>query len=142
MAFALAHKDWTVEEWSKVLFSDESKFLLYDSSVQYVRRPVGQRYNPKYMKPTVKHGGGRIMIWGSFSANGVGPLKLIEGKLTGSVYRDILEDVMLPFARGSMPSDFIFQHDNDPKHTSKIVKQWIKQENLEVMIWPAQSPDI
>lgn len=140
--FAKAHLDWTVEDWGKVLFSDESKFLLHDSRVQYVRRPVGERFNPKYMMPTVKHGGGSVMVWGAFSANGIGPLRRIEGKMTGATYREILDEVMLPFAKRSMPPDFTFQQDNDPKHSCKLVKKWFEQQKLKVLDWPAQSPDL
>jgi hypothetical protein len=38
--------------------------------------------------------------------------------------------------------DFIFQHDNDPKHTSKMTKMWLKDREINVLDWPAQSPDL
>lgn len=79
MQFAENHKDWTVQDWKKILFSDESKFKLFGSDgKQYVRRPVGARYDCKYQIPTVKHGERGIMIWGAFSYEGVGPLVEIE----------------------------------------------------------------
>lgn len=63
--FARRHIHWTSEQWAKVLWSDESKFNLFSSDgIHYVRRPPGHRYNPKYQVPTIKHGGGSVMVWG------------------------------------------------------------------------------
>lgn len=126
MKFAEKYKHWTTNDWSKVLFSDESKFNLFGSDGrQYVRRPVGTRYDSRYQIPTVKHGGGGIMVWGAFSSHGVGPLVEIDGKMDRFAYENILREHMLPFARRTMPRKFIFQHDNDPKHTSKVVKDFL-----------------
>lgn len=41
-----------------------------------------------------------------------------------------------------MPLRFIFQQDNDPKHTSNHVQEWFRQNNIRVLDWPAQSPDL
>jgi len=78
-------------EWRKVLFSDESKFQLFGSDGRkYVRRPTGTRYNSRYQIPTIKHGGGNVMVWGSFSYDGIGPLVEIKGTMDAIMYRDIL----------------------------------------------------
>ena len=82
------------------------------------------------------------MVWGCFSYHGVGPLFWIKEIMTKEIYRDIPETVMLPYARANMPDDWIFQQDNDPKHTSKVVKQWLDEDNASVLKWPAQSPDL
>lgn len=80
LKFAKDHQHWTVEDWKRVFFTDESKFELFGSKRRaYVRRRPHERYRKHCILPTVKHGGGSIMVWGSVSANGVGPLKLIEG---------------------------------------------------------------
>lgn len=143
LKFAQAHIHWTTDQWKKVVFSDESKFNLFKSDgPSYVRRPVGSRLNKKYIIPTVKHGGGSIMVWGCFSAFGVGPLHRIEGHMDRFMYRDILENHLLPYLDETMPLRHVFQHDNDPKHKSKVVTDWLKNQNINVLPWPSQSPDL
>ena len=48
---------------------------------------------------------------------------------------------MLPRGNEKMPAGWIFQHDNDPKHTSRLVKGWLN-DKVNVLPWPAQSPDL
>ena len=47
---------------------------------------------PKNTIPTVKHGGGNLMLWGCFSAKGTGWLHRIEGRKNEAMYREILDD--------------------------------------------------
>lgn len=82
------------------------------------------------------------MVWGCFSGQGLGPLQKIDGIMDRFLYKDILENVMVPYAEWSMPLSWHFQHDNDPKHTSKFVKDWLADQNIDVIRWPAQSPDL
>jgi transposase len=56
LAFAREHLHWTVLQWKQILWSDESRFQLFRSDgLHYVRRPIGHRFTPRFLQPTVKH---------------------------------------------------------------------------------------
>uniref|UniRef100_A0A8R1ICV8 Transposable element Tcb1 transposase n=1 Tax=Caenorhabditis japonica TaxID=281687 RepID=A0A8R1ICV8_CAEJA len=114
--------------WNKVLWSDESKYLMIGTDgVTLVRRPGDKRNDPKYQVPTVKHGGGNFMMWSCFHANGVGSLIRITGTMESYMYKDILEKEMLLSGRSQMGRGWLFQQDNDPKHSSHFFKDWFAQ---------------
>ncbi|XGW12132.1 hypothetical protein V3C99_013090 [Haemonchus contortus] len=120
-----------------------SRSCLFGSDcIMYIKRPVNKRCDPKYQIPTVKHGGGSVMLWGCFSLSGVGPLVRIQGNMNSAQYKDILENVMFPFAYQNMPTRWIFQHDNDPKNTSRLVADFLQSREINIMEWPSQSPDL
>ena len=112
------------------------------NSTHRVWRKRNAEYNPKNTVPTVKHGGGNLMLWGCFSAKGTGQLHRNEGRMNGVMYWEILGDNLLPSVRAlKMGRGWIFQHDNDPKHTAKATKEWLKKKHIKVLEWPSQSPD-
>lgn len=82
------------------------------------------------------------MLWGCFSASGVGPIVWIQGKMNAADYTDVLQNKMLPFAEDEMPLKWEFMQDNDPKHSARSVKTWFQQNEVLVMEWPSQSPDL
>eukprot|EP00733_Pompholyxophrys_punicea_P001574 Pompholyxophrys_punicea_v1_NODE_836_length_1229_cov_1.688245.p2 type:complete len:131 gc:universal NODE_836_length_1229_cov_1.688245:442-834(+) len=58
-----------------VLWSDESKFELFESRWRmFVRRMKHERYAKTCIRPTVKHGGGNVMVWGCFAGDQLGDL--------------------------------------------------------------------
>ncbi len=72
----------------KVLWSDETKIQFFGiNSTRRVWRRRNAAYDPKNTIPTVKHGGGNIMLWGCFSAEGTGPLHHIKGTMDRAMYR-------------------------------------------------------
>lgn len=58
---------------------------------QYAWRRKGEAFNHKNTMPTVKHGGGRIMLWACFAANGTCALQRVNGTLKED-YLQILQD--------------------------------------------------
>lgn len=147
LKFAKDHLDWAGQEgskkWRNILWTDETKINLFgNDGRQTVRRPTSQEFKPQYTKKTVKHGGGNIKLWGSFSWYGVGPLHLIDGNMDQNQFVNILKDTMLPYVEENMPLKWVLQQDNDPKHTSKLAKKLIADEKINLMEWPSQSPDL
>ena len=144
LAFALKYKNWTNEDWKKVCFSDESKFELFNTSRrQYCWKRPGAPLMSHHIKPSVKHPLS-IMIWGCFTSEGIGNLVLIDGTLDAKLYCRILkEDFLGTLGWYNLSSDnIVFQQDNDPKHTSKLAKSWFADNNIKVLDWPSQSPDL
>ncbi|KAI4896614.1 hypothetical protein NFI96_008472 [Prochilodus magdalenae] len=136
LKFANDHLNDPEEEWEKVMWSDETKIELFGlNSTRHVWRKKNDEYNPKNI-PTVKHGGGNIILWGCFSAKGTGRLHRIVGRMDGAMY-------LLPSVRAlKMGRGWVFQHDNDPKHTARATKEWLRRKHLKVLEWPSQSPDL
>ena len=74
---------------NKILWFDETKIELFGlNAKRHVWRKPG-------IIPTVKHGGGSIMLWGCFSAEGTGCLVRIGGKMNRVKYREILDENVL-----------------------------------------------
>ena len=146
LKFAHTHANWTVEDWKRVLWSDETKINRIGSDGKvYTWKPRGESISDRTTSPTVKHGGGNnLMVWGCMGWNGVGTLVEVVGKMNAEQYCEILEQGLdESFEKLEMTErERIFQQDNDPKHTSKRANQWFSDNNIEVMEWPAQSPDL
>uniref|UniRef100_A0A8K9XWT0 Tc1-like transposase DDE domain-containing protein n=1 Tax=Oncorhynchus mykiss TaxID=8022 RepID=A0A8K9XWT0_ONCMY len=91
--------------------------------------------------PIVKHGGGSIMLWGwCFAAGGTGALHIIDGIMRMENYVDILKQHLKTSVRKlKIGHKWVFQMDNDPKHTSKDVAKWLKDNKVKVLEWPSQT---
>lgn len=144
LEFAKNHLSKPKTFWNKVIFSDESKFNIFGSDGrQIVWRKKNTEFEPKHTKSTVKHGGGSVMVWGCFSANGVGNLVFIDGIMDRFVYLNILKQNLADSAnKMGMGNDYCFQQDNDPKHTAHIVRDWIGKSVPNQLKTPPQSPDM
>ena len=63
LKWAKKHKNWSIEQWKQVLWTDESKFEIFGSKRRmYCRRKSDERHTPQCVKPTVKFGGGSLMV--------------------------------------------------------------------------------
>ena len=63
--YAHAHKDWTVKDWKRVVWSDETKInCLGSDGCKWVWKRPGEALSDRLIEGTVKFGGGSVMIWG------------------------------------------------------------------------------
>ena len=128
---------------NQVIFSNETKINLFafDGRV-YVRRKVGQRYNKKKFKPTVKHGGGSIMIWACSLSADVENICIIDGLMNSEIYFRIIDTHLAPSVKKIKLKNYILQQDNDPKHTINCTRDHLSDKKILTSDWPAQSPDM
>jgi transposase len=143
--FALAHQDWTVEDWKTVVWSDETKINRLGSDGRiWVWKKAGEGLSDRLVKETKKFGGGSLMMWGCMLWEGTGYGCKIDGKMDGELYTNILQDELQESLAyyGKDSSSVIFQQDNDPKHKSKKASTWFEDHGFKVLPWPAQSPDL
>lgn len=84
------------------------------------------------------------MVWGCMSAQGVGNLCFVEGTVNTIKYQDILEHHLLPSISTLKTEDdcFTFQQDGASCHTAKRNMSWLREHNIPVLSWPANSPDL
>ncbi|KAI4877231.1 hypothetical protein NFI96_001655 [Prochilodus magdalenae] len=145
LKFAREHLDVPEEYWENVIWSDETKVELFGKkhNSSCLEERVNAELHPKNTIPTVKHGGGNIMLWGCFSAKGPGRLVRVHERMNGAMYCEILGANLLPSARAmKMKRGWVFQHDNDPKHTARATKEWLRKKHFKVLEWPSQTPDL
>jgi len=142
------HLEWTVEDWSRVIFSDETKLnRICSDGVLYGWTRSQNELPASLVDPILKFGGGSIMVWSCMTMNGVGPLIKVERRMDTAQYIQILVQGLLLTIDATQllpgfptPDQLVFQHDNDPKHTSRATKLWLQQQQFKVFEWPANSP--
>ncbi|KAK3514690.1 hypothetical protein QTP70_027774 [Hemibagrus guttatus] len=97
----------------------------------------------KNITPTVKYGGGSVMVWGCSAASGPGRLAVINGTMNSAVYQNILKENVRPSVCDlKLKRTWVLQQDNDPKHSSKSTSEWLKKNKMKTLEWPSQSPDL
>lgn len=145
-SWARTYKNWTVDDWKRVIFSDETKINLWNSDgIQFYWTRPGDPVQPFHLQPTVKHGGGSLMFWGCMTWRGLGyGCQIFEGTMKKEDYINILDTTLKESLEyyGYGQDDYIFQHDNDPKHKAKATQQYLDDQAIEVLPWPAQSADL
>ncbi|GFW64317.1 transposable element Tc3 transposase [Trichonephila clavipes] len=137
------HKNWTNDQWSRVLFTDESRFSTRsDSQRVLIWREIGTRFNPSN-KERRRYGGPGVLVWGDIMLNRRTELHIFyRGSVTGHHY---CEEVLLPHVRlfqSAIGPDFIFMDDNAQPHRTLAVEELMESEDITRMDWPAYFPDL
>ena len=131
LEWAQRWRNLTVAHWQHVIFGDESRFQLYpvDGRLR-VRRLPGERFRPGCQAHRVQAGGGSVNVWGAFHNSAKSPLVLPDGYLTDVLYRGILQNTLVPFARHYFGDNYRYQDDNATPHRARVVLDFLQQGNV------------
>ena len=142
LEWAQRWRNLTVAHWQHVIFGDESRFQLYpvDGRLR-VRRLPGERFRPGCQAHRVQAGGGSVHVWGAFHNSAKSPLVLPDGYLTGVLYRGILQNTLVSFARHYFGDNYRYQDDNATPHRARVIFDFLLQGNVTKMEQPPRSPD-
>lgn len=135
----------TLRFWKNVVFTDESKIKISGSDgCVFVWRTSTEEWLPCCTIATVKTGEASLMVWGCITYDGVGPITIVDGTVTGSKYCSILQEHFLPVVveRRHIGKATTLQDDNAPVHRARVVTTWKKTNKIKFLDWPAQSPDL
>ena len=124
-------------------FSDESKLLLIGSDGKtYLRRKLYEELPPKCLKARVNFGGGSVIVWGMISRDCVGPLVRLQGKVKAGVDKQLVKNHVFSVQRNSTKQLSLLMQDDSLCHKAIVVMKFPKRENVTVMDWPPQSPNL
>ncbi|GBM56547.1 Transposable element Tcb1 transposase, partial [Araneus ventricosus] len=122
LAWSREHALWTPQQWSCVMFSDESRFSLQSESRRtFIWRAPGTRYHQE---------------------NTIERLHVQSVTMTGRIYRDVILEQHVLLFRGAMGAEFLFMDDNARPHRANIVGECLQSEDVTRMDWPAYSPEL
>lgn len=122
------------DDWTRTLFSDETAFQLFRNTVQ--RWYKGERPIRPMPKDRTK-----ILAWGGFCIVGKTSLFCFRRIMNAEFYVEILRN-HVPQIDEMLGDDWRFQQDNDPKHTSRLAREFLQNNVPEVIDWPSNSPDL
>lgn len=148
--FVKKYKEWTEEDWARVVWSDECKInRICSDGLRWVWDDAPGRITSRSVQGTVKFGGGSVVVWACMSWHGPGYIAKVDDTMDSKLYIQILqEDLQMSVEEWGIAKDeFVFQHDNDPKHTAKVTKAFLESIHMteaegRLLYWPAQSPDL
>ncbi|GFU93850.1 transposable element Tcb1 transposase [Trichonephila clavipes] len=138
--FCRPRATWSVTDWRRVIFSDESRFSLgADDHRRLVWRRTGQRSDPAFIVERHTAISQGVTVWGAISWDARSSLVVLQGTLTARRYvDDILTPIVLPML-SSRPGA-IYQQDNARPYTARLSQQCL--QGYDVLPWPARSPDL
>ncbi|KAG1529718.1 hypothetical protein G6F50_017806 [Rhizopus delemar] len=92
LQWAKSHQHWSVDNWKRVIFSDETKVNRFASDRKaYAWKLPHEELNSRHVQQTVKHGGGNIMVWSCITWEGVGWIVDVGHRMNSEGYLEVLK---------------------------------------------------
>ncbi|GFW53825.1 transposable element Tcb2 transposase [Trichonephila clavipes] len=121
------HALWTPQQWSCVMFSDESRFSLQsDSRRTLIWRASGTRYHQENTIERHRYGGAGWLAFGE-------ELFLVPELTCSHIYRDVILEQHVRLFRGGMGAEFLFMDYNARSHRANIVDEFLQSEDITRM---------
>jgi transposase len=146
LAWARQFGKQTQAEWRHWVYSDECSVNLFGSGRSkrlWIRS--ADRLLPQYVRGAVQKGGGSVMVWGSISVHGPGPLLFVEGSMNATSYSKIVKESIIPYMKQLFDSSGViykFVDDNAPIHRAGVIADLFEEGGVNRVWWPASSPDL
>lgn len=142
LQWAHVYAVYDMEDWMQVIITDETTVELNHRAIPFIRRKKGVKLRPQHMRQNKTYAK-KVMFWGSISAHGPGNLVPVQGTLNAARYVELLQEHLLPQAHEWYgDGTWQLQQDNAPCHKAETTMQFFQQNDIDVLDWPAYSPDI
>ena len=125
------------ENFDDVIWTDETSVQLEC----HHRHCFRKRNQKPRLKPRPKHPI-KVHVWAGISKRGATQVCIFEGKMDAPFYVEILSHYLVPFIQSEFPSTHRLMQDNDPKHTSRLSRQFFEQNEINWWKTPPESPDM
>ncbi|GFX77106.1 transposable element Tcb1 transposase [Trichonephila clavipes] len=138
LTWSREHALWTPQQWSCVMFSDESRFSLQsDSRRTLIWRAPGTRYHQENPIERHRYGGAGWLarVWGGIILGSRTDLHVQSVTMTGHIYRDVILEQHVRLFRGAMDAEFLFMDDIARPHRANIVDECLQSEDITRMDW-------
>ncbi|GFW75805.1 transposable element Tcb1 transposase [Trichonephila clavipes] len=143
LTWSREHALWIPQQWSYVMFSDESRFSLQsDSRRTLIWRAPGTRYHQENTIERHRYGGAGWLVWGGIILGSRTDLHVQSVTMTGHIYRDVILEQHVRLFRGAMGAEFLFMDHNVRPHRTNIVDECLQSEDITRMDCPAHSSDL
>jgi transposase len=144
LQFARKYKGWTREDWSRVVWTDESSFEIGENFRQIrVWRTADEPYLEECLVPTFKSGRTTLMVWGAFTLTKKSNLVVFERNRRDAqaFVEDVYEGELLRFM--TQKQGQLLMENGAPVHRSAVAKKWRQEHGIQrIDDWPANSPDL
>jgi hypothetical protein len=142
LEWARAHKDWTIEQWRSILWTDETWVTAGRHTRTWVTRRPGEEWDDTCIVEREQRKKG-WMFWGCFHGSTLGPGIFWE-KDWGSINAESYQDHIVPIIHGYLrlnPGLQLMQ-DGAPGHAATDTRRELRERGITIIFWPPFSPDL